>query len=233
MSSTGSFERPNSEIRGVLFDWRGTLVHDPPSEWWVRAAFSRARRPTNDDEIRRLCEQLGRAAQLPEILDAETTADCSLEQHRAWSMLYFSRAGLDNELAHSLYDVDLDPASHPFYPDAPAALHQLHDRGLRIAIVSDIHFDLRPEFASAGLGQPIDAFVLSFEHGVQKPDPAIFQIALEALDIEPDQAIMVGDRTSHDGGAVALGIATLLLPKLTDLVPRRLDRVLALVAAGT
>jgi HAD superfamily hydrolase (TIGR01493 family) len=80
--------------------------------------------------------------------------------------------------------------------------------------VSDIHFDLRREFAAAGLGGLIDSFVLSFEHGVQKPDPEIFRIAAHALALDPPELLMVGDRASHDGGAVGLGITTLLLPSL-------------------
>jgi len=47
--------------------------------------------------------------------------------------------------------------------------------------VSDIHFDLRPEFEAAGLGDLIDAFVFSFEHGVQKPPAEFFRIAADSL----------------------------------------------------
>ena len=41
---------------------------------------------------------------------------------------------------------------------------------------------------------------------------------------------MVGDRASHDGGGVQLGITTLLLaPPATAAEPNNLDRILALV----
>ena len=100
-----------------------------------------------------------------------------------------------------------------------------------MAVVSDIHFDLRPEFAGAGLGDFVDAFVLSFEHGVQKPDRRIFEIALDALAVDAPDALMVGDRASHDGAAIGAGIATWLLPAgaVADGV-RGLDRVVALVS---
>ncbi len=100
--------------------------------------------------------------------------------------------GLDDELVESLYALDLDPIAHPFYPDAATVLQALHERGCPIALVSDIHVDLRPEFAAAGLDRYIDAFVLSYEHGVQKPDQAIFDIALRALE--------VSGRRGTDGG---------------------------------
>lgn len=44
----------------------------------------------------------------------------------------------------------------------------------------------------------------------------MFSTALAALDIEPEEALMVGDRASHDGGAVALRIDT-----LTSRLPKR------------
>jgi hypothetical protein len=40
---------------------------------------------------------------------------------------------------------------------------------------------------------------------------------------------MVGDRVSQDGGAVSVGITTLILPVLHELVPRGLDVVLRLL----
>jgi len=98
-----------------------------------------------------------------------------------------------------------------------------------LALVSDIHVDLRPEFAAAGVAQYFDAFVLSFEHGVQKPGRRIFEIALETLDVDAGDALMVGDRASHDGGAIKAGIATWLLPEGAEAdQPRGLDRLLPL-----
>ena len=94
--------------------------------------------------------------------------------------------------------------------------------------MSDIHFDLRPEFIAAGLDRFVDAYVLSFEHAIQKPDAAIFDFALHALGLQPDQALMVGDHPRRDGGAATVGIRTLLLPPLRDCVPRGLDAVLHL-----
>ena len=40
---------------------------------------------------------------------------------------------------------------------------------------------------------------------------------------------MIGDRASHDGGAVKAGIPTLLLPAPRDLVPRGLNLVLQML----
>jgi HAD superfamily hydrolase (TIGR01509 family) len=214
----------------VLFDWRGTLVHDPPYEWWLREA---ARRLGRQGDLASLVEALHGAAAHPDVVAGEQTCDCSPDGHRAWSMSWFARAGLDDELAECLYALDFDAGCHPFYPDAARVVRALHDADVRIALVSDIHLDLRPEFAAAGLAECFDAFVLSFEHGVQKPDRAMFEIALRELDVEAERALMVGDRASHDGGAAAVGITTLVLPPPPPTPSTRgLNAVLALAGVS-
>ena len=108
----------------------------------------------------------------------------------------------------------------------------LRARGIRIAVVSDIHVDLRPAFDAAGLGGLVDVFTLSFEQGIQKPDPLMFTRTLDALGVGPDDALMVGDRSRPDGAAVESGIPTLLLPPLRSVDDRRLHLVLALCGVG-
>jgi FMN phosphatase YigB (HAD superfamily) len=88
-----------------------------------------------------------------------------------------------------------------------------------VGIVGDNHVDLRPAFADAGLADLVDSFVLSFEYGVQKPNPQILRVALDRLAVEPADSLMVGDRASHDGAAVELGIPTVLVPPRACGVP--------------
>jgi HAD superfamily hydrolase (TIGR01509 family) len=215
-------------LRGVLFDWRGTLVADPPDEWWLCKAMERLGRDT--DDLGELGDALDAASRNDDVAHAMRSADCSSSGHREATMLWFQMAGLDDELAAVLYDLDFEAEHHAFFPDVADTLYALRARGVAAAVVSDIHFDLRPEFASAGLGDLVDTFVLSFEHGVQKPDPVIFRLAARSLALDPDELLMVGDRATHDGGAVALGITTLLLPSLPAATePRGLAIVLGLL----
>jgi HAD superfamily hydrolase (TIGR01549 family) len=100
---------------------------------------------------------------------------------------------------------------------------------VRIGIISDIHYHLAPHFDHYGLGQFVDSYTLSFEHGVQKPDPRLFQIALEQLGVSAAETLMVGDRANRDGGAAAVGITTLILPPVENYTVRGLDVVLHLL----
>lgn len=213
----------------MLFDWRGVLALDPALSWWVRRALESLGRSTEPPIVEAHVHELEAAEELPEVTDAMRYVDCSSEQNRSSMMLMFELAGFDAELAEALYQLDFDPASHPLYPDVAEVLAAIREQGIRTAVVSDIHFDLRTDLARHGVGHLFDAYVLSFEHGIQKPDPRMFTLALDALEVGPGDALMVGDRASHDGGAAAVGIATLLLPPLNELESRGLDLVLRLV----
>jgi len=73
-------------IRGVLFDWRGTLVRDPDDAWWVRTALARLERGTNNIEVAEVVERLQIARQVATVVSAQASADCSAEQHRNATM---------------------------------------------------------------------------------------------------------------------------------------------------
>jgi FMN phosphatase YigB (HAD superfamily) len=217
----------------VLLDWRGTLVYTPPLAVWVERSLRRAGLDASQPEVVRIETALRDAFRQPEVERAEVGADRSVALHRASYDRLFAAAGIPDVLAEALYAVESDPAENPFAPDVPGTLAALAAAGIRIGVISDIHFDLRPVFAAAGLSRYVDSFVLSFEHGVQKPDPAIFAIALAELSVEPGAALMVGDRSGYDGAAVEAGIPTLLVPPLSDPAQERLHLVLALCGIPT
>lgn len=159
--------------------------------------------------------------------------DTDAALHRQTFFDVLTDTALDPQLVEALYTVESDSAHNPFAEDAVRTLRALHDAGLRLAVLSDIHFDLRPAFHAAGLAGVIDVFVLSFEQGLQKPDPALFAHALVALGTPAHETLMVGDRSRPDGPAVEQGITTLLLPPLTHPGQRRLHHVLALVGQAS
>jgi FMN phosphatase YigB (HAD superfamily) len=71
-------------------------------------------------------------------------------------------------------------------------------------------------------------------HGRIKPDPSIFEAALDALGVSAGETAMVGDSYEDDiEGARALGIRAILLDRdgLRPGEPERIDTLLALPAA--
>jgi putative hydrolase of the HAD superfamily len=97
-------------------------------------------------------------------------------------------------------------------PTTHALLESLRERGLKLGLVSNaidppdlLHRDL----ADLGVAERLDTAVFSSEVGRRKPDPLIFERALERLGVAPADALMVGDRVAIDvAGAKALGMKT-------------------------
>lgn len=215
----------------VIFDWRGTMVTTPTESEWVEQALLAIGRDASRASVQGVVSAITEANGEEDRLDGPGV-DSDAALHRTTYMEVFADAGLDRALAESLYAVESDPTHNRFALDVPETLEALRDRGVRVAVVSDVHFDLRPAFDTAGLGGLVDVFALSFEQGVQKPNPLMFMRTLDAMRVDPDEAVMIGDRSRPDGAAVESGITTLLLPPLRSVEDRRLHKVLSLCGAG-
>ena len=100
------------------------------------------------------------------------------------------------------------------YPDALPALAELRELGLRIVVVSNWDVSLHTVLKRTGLASLLDGTVTSAEAGARKPDPAIFESALELAGCEPSEALHVGDTAGEDvEGAAAAGIRGLLIDR--------------------
>jgi HAD superfamily hydrolase (TIGR01509 family) len=201
----------------VLFDFANTLLVPEPREAWVAAACP----GLSGSELAMLAEALDRAGRpggpepvaLPhEWEDAYAVRDVSADRHRSVYEALLSRV-VDPDLARRLYERTIVPEGWVPYPDALPVLTELRARGVPVAVVSNVGFDLRAVFAGYGLAELVTTFVLSCELGVMKPDWEIYRTALDALDLGPQQALMIGDDLRSDGAAVGFGITTLLLPR--------------------
>lgn len=63
-----------------------------------------------------------------------------------------------------------------------------------------------------GLAERVDFLVTSEEAGIDKPQRAIFDLAMRKCGVQPDEALMVGDNFAHDvGGAHGADISGIWL----------------------
>ena len=92
------------------------------------------------------------------------------------------------------------------------SLQRLRNAGLRLGIVSNSDGRVEQALAEAGLREYFDVVIDSSVAGVEKPDPAIFRAALEALGVNAEEALYVGDMYDVDiVGARAAGMEAVLL----------------------
>jgi putative hydrolase of the HAD superfamily len=208
-------------IKGVLFDFSGTLFRIAPARAWLDGALAELGLELTEAEAAALAERLEQAGALPgganpqelpqELRQLWAERDLDGERHRAAYTGLTALAGPlpDQRMADTLYERHKHPESWRPYPDTEAVLKELRRRDIPVGVVSNIGWDLRPIFRHHGMDHLVDAYVLSYEHGAQKPDPRLFRVGCEALGLAPDEVLMVGDDTSADGGATALGCAFL------------------------
>lgn len=204
------------KAKGCMFDFSGTVFRIEPCTDWLRGALDAAGVEVPDDEIAHWAARLEQsgaqpggappAGWRPQAADPDwARRDLSAELHRRAYTARSRASGLPWDIHDLLYDRHMAPAAWQPYPDAAEVLGALRTRGVPVAVVSNIGWNLRPVFAAHGLDDLVDAFVLSYEFGCQKPDPAIFLAACRELGVPPRETLMVGDDRGADGGAAAVG----------------------------
>lgn len=101
------------------------------------------------------------------------------------------------------------------HPEAISLLEAVRERGLKVGIVSntpdppDLWLD---NLAADGVAEHVDVVVLSSQLGLRKPAPEIYRAVLDALGVQPEDVLFVGDRVREDvQGPAALGMRTCLV----------------------
>jgi putative hydrolase of the HAD superfamily len=168
-------------------------------------------------------------------LDAETLAHVALSEGvfmEQWPD-FLRRQGIDDEA--------LIAATHDDYrrewfermalaDDALPTLAALRPR-YRLGLITNGPSAIqRRKIERFGLADHLDLLIVSGEVGVAKPDPAIFRLALEQLEVSASQALFVGDSPEYDlRGAAAAGLAFVWMNAGGQELPDGLARPLATI----
>lgn len=104
-------------------------------------------------------------------------------------------------------------------PGVPEALALMQSKGLRLAVISNAEGTIDALLRRIGLRDHFELVFDSTVVGVAKPDPQIFNLALQSLGLPRQRVIMVGDSVAADvQGAWSAGITAALIDPL-DLHP--------------
>jgi HAD superfamily hydrolase (TIGR01509 family) len=207
-------------IRAVLFDFSGTLFRLEQDETWLNGLTDndggRLDVEAQTELMRRMTAPVGQVVELDEEHQfAWENRDLDPELHEKVYLEVLRQSGVARpEQARMLYQRLITPSQWTPYPDTELALKGCADEKVGVAVLSNIAFDIRPAFTMRGWDTYVDQFVLSFEVGAQKPTPAIFQAALDLLDVRGEETLMIGDSEEADGGARSLGCSFALVDPL-------------------
>ena len=201
-----------TKLRAVLFDVDFTLCRPGPELSAERYARIAARHGVTLDAMR--YEEAREAAALnlkrhPELLHDDTI------WHRFTEEIFLGMGGPAEIASECATEVEQGwevSENFELYEDALPVLEELRRARLGIGLVSNGIRDLTEFVAHHRLD--VDAIVDSRSHGRVKPHPTIFQAALVALGVTPEDAVMVGDSLEEDvEGARALGMRAILIDR--------------------
>jgi len=112
-------------------------------------------------------------------------------------------------------------------PDVIPTLRKLRSARIRTALVSNCSLETPAAWPGGVLHGAMDAEVFSCVAGWAKPDERIYRHACQALSVDPEDCLFVGDGSSDElRGAEALGMKAVLIraDDDDDTFPDRLDR---------
>jgi HAD superfamily hydrolase (TIGR01509 family) len=90
---------------------------------------------------------------------------------------------------------------------ASALLAAVREQARVVVVSNNLLNEQQAKMRDCGLDRHVDDLIVSEEAGVSKPDPGIFELALERAGVRAHEAVMVGDSWANDiEGARAVGI---------------------------
>lgn len=109
----------------------------------------------------------------------------------------------DPDLRRDLMDAYLELDC---YPEVPAALGTLKDRGLRLSILSNgTPAMLEAAVNNSGIEGLIEKNFSVEEVGIFKPDPRVYRIAVDGLRVKPGEIVFQSSNAWDAAGASAFG----------------------------
>ncbi len=208
------------QIEFVFFDAGETLLRAHPSFPELFAEVCGRRGivvdPGDIAEIqRRLAPHL---IDLAHDSDVEYSSLDAGASRRFWTFLYETLLGelkIDAAgLAEDLYKTFSSVATYRLFDDALPTLRKISDSGYKLGLISNFEEWLEDVLIEQKVGHLFDVTVISGIEGLEKPDPAIYELALQRAGVDASRAIHVGDSLSLDvEPAQSVGMRVILLDR--------------------
>ena len=190
-----------TNIKAVVFDLDNTLVDfmrmkEASVEAGVEAMIDAGLKMSKDEAIQKIFKIYDRVG-----IEDQRIFDRFLEEELGYVEPKILAAGI---VAYR----KAKEANLVLYPHVRYTLMELLKRGLRLAVVSDApRLQAWTRLVQVGLHHFFEVVVTYDDTQSRKPDPKPFLVTLEKLNVEPKEAIMVGDWAERDiTGAIKIGM---------------------------
>jgi len=187
-------------IRGFLFDAGDILYY----------------RPRQGVELRAFLKELSldiektRSGEKKYLIDQAFTGQISREQYRE-AVLRLYGVSQPDQIERGKRILEKDDHDIHFFEGVPETLAELKQQGFMLGVVTDTAVPLTIKlgwFENGGFGHVWDSVISSKDLGIRKPNPQIYQAALQQLGLKPEESIFVGHNATELEGARAIGLRT-------------------------
>ncbi len=226
-----------SKTRAIFFDAGNTLIH-PRFDELVEELTRRGWAAGPEDFY--AAERAGKQALdewlWPQIRRGEVPRTIDQHYWREYFSALASRLTVPDADREALVDCvanrfrEITFWSHIF-PETPPFLESLRAQGFCLGVISNSNGTVEQQLDRLGLAHHFSIIIDSHHVGVEKPHPEIFEIALRRVpdELNPSQAVFVGDTNSTDmGGAALAGLRGILIDRVGAYPQAEVPRITSL-----
>lgn len=120
------------------------------------------------------------------------------------------KLGGTSEQMHTIKQMIEDDAVNRFINTELIAYIKELQKNYRVALLSNYATDLREKLLKLSIVELFETVIISGEVGYQKPDPQIFRILCEKMEIKPEEFVFIDDSFKSLEGAEEIGYTPIL-----------------------
>ena len=180
-------------IKGLIFDYGGTL--DTGGQHWGKViwhAYERQCVPVSEEQFREAYVHAERTLGKNPIIKPDFTFKRTLEEKVRIELEFLGLPGYQQAVVSDLYAITCEETAR-----SREVLLQLK-QSYPMVLVSNFYGNIATVLKEFSLDGIFDTIIESAVVGVRKPDPRIFSLGVEALDLNPDEVVVVGDSMDKD-----------------------------------
>ena len=175
-------------IRGFIFDYGGTL--DTGGQHWGKViwhAYERQQVPVSEADFRDAYVHAERTLGKNPIIQPDFTFKRTLEEKIRIELEFLGKPEYQQAIVNDLYALTLAETAR-----SREVLLELKKQ-YPMVLVSNFYGNIATVLMEFKLDGIFDTIIESAVVGVRKPDPKIFTLGVEALGMQPDEVVVVGD----------------------------------------
>lgn len=180
-------------IKGYIFDYGGTL--DTGGQHWGKViwhAYERQRVPVSEADFREAYVHAERTLGKNPIIKRDFTFKRTLEEKIRIELEFLGKQDYQQAIVDDLYKLTCEETAR-----SREVLLELKKQ-YPMVLVSNFYGNIGTVLKEFGLDGIFSTVIESAVVGVRKPDPKIFTLGVEALGLQPDEVIVVGDSMDKD-----------------------------------